>query len=431
MNYDTIVIGAGAAGLAAARKLENAGQRVVVLEARDRIGGRIWTDTTFASFPVELGAEFIHGESAATHELVADAHLRTLPAPRKAKLRWGAGNGAVPLAQLPRKVRDVFAKLYDAYAQLPARANTTTDEALGDFLYRQGFTPDEIAIADVLFAQTCCASIYTLSCADLVREMANDHAGAEEFRIEAGYHVLLQQYSAGLAVKLGTAVGRVDWGEDGVVITTKAGPEEDEGEPFVGARCIVTVPVSLLQAETIAFVPQLSISKQAAIAAFHTTAATKLIYCFSEPLWDINLVYCLHDGLAARWWTPGYPRQGASVICAFLTAERAEQIDAMTEVDALKLGLTELALLLQRNDVAEKCVAAKRVMWMADPYARGGYAHIPPGAAAARPILAQPEGDRLFFAGEATAFETNPQTVHGALESGWRAANEVLTACNQ
>ncbi|MCB0187576.1 MAG: FAD-dependent oxidoreductase, partial [Caldilineaceae bacterium] len=102
--------------------------------------------------------------------------------------------------------------------------------------------------------------------------------------------------------------------------------------------------------------------------------------------------------------------------------------DVIAEEDALKLGLDDLAYLLNREDVHAKCVAAKRVTWAADPYALGGYAHIPPGAGAARPILARPEGAQLFFAGEATAYDTNPQTVHGAIESGWRAAAEVLAA---
>jgi monoamine oxidase len=92
--------------------------------------------------------------------------------------------------------------------------------------------------------------------------------------------------------------------------------------------------------------------------------------------------------------------------------------------------LNELAVLLGKSvdELRSACIQSQRVAWMVDPYALGGYAHIPPGSADARPILAQPVGDVLFFAGEATAYDTNPQTVHGALESGWRAARECLSS---
>lgn len=310
--------------------------------------------------------------------------------------------------------------LYFSNSFLPTQANLATDEALADYLYRQGFSPTALDMADVLFAQTCCASSKTLSCADLVREMSVDNAGQEEFRIAEGYNALLTSYSDKLPIRLNTRVRRICRNRNDIAVIT-------DQETYVTRRVVITVPVSLLQANQIIFEPPLSPSKNAAIAAFRTEAATKLLYRFTEPLWDEDLAYMMHTGIAARWWTPGYPRPGAAVLCCFVTAQRATAIDAMTEEEALNVGLDELSLLLARNDLHEQCLAAKRVSWAQDPYALGGYAHIPPGAAAARPILAQPEGDQLFFAGEATAFETNPQTVHGAIESGWRAAREILT----
>lgn len=419
MCIETIIIGAGAAGLAAGRTLQDAGQTILLLEARDRIGGRIWTDHTFADFPVEWGAELIHGETAVTHDLLQAANLHTLPAPRKAGLRWGTAVGARHIAELPPELQGPIQRLLAAYAELPERANLATDEALGDYFMRRGFTSPEVAMADVLFAQTCCASIHTLSCADLVREMTVDHAGLAEFRIAEGYEALLTQYSAGLPIQLNMPVQTIQWGAAGVTVITPTAT-------LTAQRCVITAPVSLLQAKTITFEPPLSPSKQAAIAAFRTEAATKLFYRFREPLWDDALAYMMHTGIAARWWTPGYPRPGAAVLCCYVTGDRATRIDAMAEADALKLGLDELAGLLGRPDVHAHCVDGRRIAWAHDPYARGGYAHMPPGAAAARPILAQPEQDRLFFAGEATAYASNPQTVHGAIESGWRAAQEIL-----
>ncbi len=119
--YDTIILGAGAAGLAAGRVLHDAGQKIIILEARDRIGGRIWTDENFANFPVELGAEFIHGENASTHDLAKAAGIATIPAPRMANLWYSDGTApAVPVACLPAETRNILDAVLAAERNLPA-----------------------------------------------------------------------------------------------------------------------------------------------------------------------------------------------------------------------------------------------------------------------------------------------------------------------
>lgn len=119
----------------------------------------------------------------------------------------------------------------------------------------------------------------------------------------------------------------------------------------------------------------------------------------------------------------------------FVTSNRAATIDAMPEPDALNAGLQELCTLLSVEPATARqhCTGMQRISWSSEPYIWGGYAHAPPGCADARVALAKPEGGVLFFAGEATAHHSNPQTVHGAMESGWRAAREVmeLEVCRQ
>jgi monoamine oxidase len=417
---DTLIIGAGAAGIAAARHLYDAGQQILVLEARNRIGGRIWTDTQWAEFPIELGAEFIHGERAVTHALVRAAGLTTLAAPRYPTLRWRDGGVARPRDQWPPALRHLIDGLFASHHHLAERwpALTDADCSLADYLRGRGFTGNAIEMADVLLAQTCCASVETLSCADLARELCADHAGLEETHLCEGYAALLAWYSHDLPIRLNTPVHTIRWGAQGVTVLTTHGP-------FQARKCVVTLPVSLLQQGVIRFDPPLRRAKEQAIQALRMEPATKLLYRFSEPLWDEELLFMAHTGVAARWWTPGYGRPDAAVITAYVTAARARQVDSLPEAQALALGLAELEQLLGLSDIKKVCLAARRVSWFNEPYTRGGYAHVPPHAATARPILAQPEGDQLFFAGEATVYESNPQTVHGAIESGWRAAGEV------
>ncbi len=414
-----IILGAGASGIATARRLHDAGVAVQVLEARDRIGGRIWTDCDFASFPVELGAEFIHGEHAVTHQLVAAAGMAPVPVDRYGKLRWSDGGPALLLDMLPSERRRMIVALFralDALRDIPEPA----DRSLAAYLRAHGFDTGALEVADVLLAQTCCAPIETLSCADLARELRADRAGKREYRLREGYTALLTWYARDLDIRRGAAARLVRHSSGGVIVETDAGV-------FHADRCVVTLPVGVLQAGTPRFEPPLGAGKQWAIGALRVEPGTRLLYRFDEPLWDRDLTFMAHAGVAARWWTPGYPAEDAAVIVCYATADRARMLDALDAHDALQAGLRELQTLLGRDDLAQRCIAATRVAWGADPYACGGYAYVPPGAAAARPVLAESEGV-LHFAGEATAFDSNPQTVHGAIESGWRAADEVLTS---
>nr|MBA3873752.1 FAD-dependent oxidoreductase [Anaerolineae bacterium] len=327
--YDVIIIGAGAAGLAAGRKLHDAGKKILIIEARDRIGGRIHTSYDFVDgTPIELGAEFIHGEHAATHELVKQAGLHTIPVDRYGKLRWAPYSlPAVPLAELPTELRATISGLFMHYRALPDHA-PLPDVSLAHYLRERGWNEEALKVADVLLAQTCCATLETLSCADLIREMRVDHAGKEEFRIREGYGELLKWYSRELPIQLNTAVRDVIWGEQGVTVVTTR-------EDYRAHRCIMTVPVSILARGSIRFNPPLSSEKQQAVAAFRTEAATKLIYRFHEPFWDADLTFMCHTGLASRWWTPAYGRDGAAVICCFATAEKAQILDEQEENRAL------------------------------------------------------------------------------------------------
>ncbi|MBL8147450.1 MAG: FAD-dependent oxidoreductase [Anaerolineae bacterium] len=416
-----LVIGAGAAGLACARRLVEAGRTVRVLEARNRTGGRIQTDTSLTGYPLELGAEFIHGEQAATHGLVRQAGLSVIAVDRlRVGLRWGVP--ALPLEALTAETREKIVRLRAAYARLEARPENAPDQSLADYLMAQGFDAEALGMADVLLAQTCCARLDSLSCADLAREMRADHAGPLEYRITEGYGALLDWLASGLPISVGAAVQRLTWGAAGVVAETSAGR-------FEAKRTVITLPAAVLAAGTVEFDPPLLASKRDALRGFRTEPATKLLYVFAERRWDADLTFMAHEGSAARWWTPNYRRSGPPVLAAYITADRARRVDALDEAEALALGLREAAELLGDATLSEHVKLAKRVSWASDPQARGGYAHVLPGMAGARPALAAPVEDVLFFAGEATAWDSNPQTVHGAIESGWRAAEEIRAVC--
>jgi monoamine oxidase len=416
--YDTIVIGAGAAGIAAARTLKDAGKNVLVLEARDRIGGRAWTDETFATFPVELGAEFIHGSNVITHRLVKEAGLSEIPVDRFGKLRWGEGK-AKAVTDLPHHLQNTIEKLWQGYEDL-AKVDLPHDLSLAEYLKSKGHSTEALHIADVLLAQTCVASLYDLSCQDLQREMKVGHSDDEESRISEGYSALFRYLARDIDSRLSSPVQKVGQTKAGVTITSN-------GNHYEAKTCIITLPVTILQSSAVQFSPALSFEKQHALHALQMEAGTKLLYHFTEPFWDEDLTYMLHDDVASRWWTPGHGREAQGIIACYTTSARARAIDAMSEQEALTLGLQQLSKLLDVSfeKLSSSLTKSKRVSWAQDVYAQGAYAHVPVGASEARVNLAKPEGN-LFFAGEATAYDSTPQTVHGAVESGIRAALEAI-----
>jgi len=218
LDAEVLVIGAGAAGLAAARTLREAGKSVLVIEVRSRAGGRVHSlmpsdragyvgeasgngeeqTVLEAEFPIELGAEFIHGENTTTRKLVEEFGLSVIPVVRMDRLHWfdesyrEETRFAVERKDLKgTRVGDVIDRLLKAYHELEHEdeqgfKTKWRDASLADYLRGRGFSEDELKIGDVLLAQTCCARLDRLSCDDLRREMIRDQAGVLEFRIKEG-----------------------------------------------------------------------------------------------------------------------------------------------------------------------------------------------------------------------------------------------------
>lgn len=421
MNTDVLILGAGAAGLAAAKTLTEAGIPNIILEAQARIGGRVHTRYDFAGIPVELGAEFIHGQGSSIYALAQTYSGDPLPIDRYHHLWWGIP--AQPWSHLPANQRLRIEAALGVWEDL-GQDLQDPDGSLLEFLLARGWDPDHLDIADALLAQPCCGSLSTLSCHDWIRENQVDTAGKHEFRLPAGYSTLLKHYAQGLDIRLKTPVDTLHWRCDKSPLAPTQGIQAWSGsQSFTAHRAIITLPVALLQKGSLAFSPPLSPAKQAAIAAFRVEPATKLLYRFAPPApWQDPQALFAHTGLFSRWWIP--PSNRDPVIICFITGDRARNLDRLPESEALSLGLQALAQMLDQPHTAlqAQCLAAQRVSWGQDPWALGGYAHLPPGSAAARPALARSEAGILFFAGEATAFHSNPQTVHGALDSGIHAA---------
>lgn len=404
--HDIIIIGAGAAGLAAGQRLRAAGRDALIVEARDRVGGRIHTDRSHG--PAELGAEFIHGDRAVTWEIVRAAGLRT--APWLGRRGFGQAGRILP----PDDPADERANaLYDLATNYDGPDRSTAD------LLRAAAEPGEPALTFALqwLANIEGADPERLSAKALSREHATSSNGEGNFHILDGYDRAVAQLAAGLEIRLKCAVERVAWGEEGVRLGLAG------GEELRARRAIVTVPLGVLQAGRPIFEPELPEAKRRAIGAIAMGNVTKLLLWFERPIWP-ELMVLSTDGAVATWW----PVESAAVpaLMGYTGGPAALRLAALGEAAAIELALRELSALLGL-DAAAVCLGGRMADWSRDPWSLGAYSYSPVGMGDARAVLAAPLGP-LHFAGEATVTSGHIATVHGAIESGRRAADEVIAS---
>ncbi|MDJ0696044.1 NAD(P)/FAD-dependent oxidoreductase [Mastigocoleus sp. MO_188.B34] len=427
-DYEVIVIGAGAAGLAAARSLQDAGREVLVLEARDRIGGRIYTDYNFASHPIERGAEYIQGENIIIWKGIKQYGLKTLPVFEDIKHAFTYFNGKyLSVKQLYKdskpKALDFLvsrdSELFELAEQWvkAGKPDTTAAKLLAANNVR--FSPESYRLVDNSFSSEYAANLQQLGVYGLL-EASYEGDGDRNFRLKKGYSHLLKLFANDLNIRHSTPVSKIIWDSDGVQLQT------DKNETFTAKKVIITVPLALLQSNTIVFEPVLPPGKRAAIDGLGIAHVTKLILKFDKPFWSKETEFILTTLDTQMWWRSGWGRKKeAPVLTAYTGATNAINFSEMGRDAAINAGLRDLEKIF-KIPLKRRLTDALFVDFRTDPYSQMAYSYVPVGGTGLRKKLAQPVDNILFFAGEATNVN-RPSTVHGAIESGLRVAREVLS----
>ncbi len=417
---DILIIGAGAAGLAAGQSLRKAGHDVQILEARDRIGGRVWTDRALAGIPVERGAEFIHGDRTCTWELIPGGKKDAIFTGAYKDFTYEYGNILLTCAELC--AQPGFPEIFSLESGLFRQTSLPEhDQSLADWT-RSLHLPQKAAE----FFMRYLAHIYTaepedIGILDLIHEEHVHHAGENDYRPREGYDHIIRRLAADLPVRLSTAVTDVRWKEGSVKVTTA------QGDRLEAEKLIVTVPVSLLQQDIIRFSPALPDATLTAIHQLKMGPALKMHFLFSEIFWDPRTRGFVGEHDVFFWELPGCDREGAPpVITAFLTGKAAQAYSTLSDEEICERCLTALCGLFHSEQPRQSFSQALRSDWINDPWTRGGYSYVPTGAFGAREALARPIENTLYFAGEAAVFMSNPSTVHGAIESGRWAAEQMI-----
>lgn len=412
-DYPLIVIGAGAAGLAAAAALRDAGYAPLVLEARNRIGGRVWTDTQRGV--VELGAEFIHGDQATTWAIVQAAGLATQRASEAREIALG---GTRYPADDPLTLR--VEQLYDRLCDPAEHANVPEYSAAA---WMRRIAPDDPAgeLALRLAANIEAANVERLSAAAIAHERAQWQAGTGNFHVLDGYSRVLAALATGLDIRLNSPVHQITWQPGNATLRL-----DDPAHTTLTARAvIITVPLGVLQAGDLTFTPDLPPATTQALHALDMGHVSKLVLWFERVCWDLP-GFISSDGMISTWWQE--PAAQPSALMGYTGGLAGLHLAEIGEAAALDHALDELTQLFGPH-LRQAFLHGRLVAWSHDQWSRGAYSYTPIGAGAARDQLATPIADTLFLAGEATVTNGHVATVHGAIETGKRAAQAVLQMC--
>lgn len=414
---DVVVVGAGAAGIAAARGLRAAGRDVMILEARGRVGGRIWTTLDLAPFPVELGAEYIHGEHVVTRRWLQEFGLDAVDA-RRGEGWWAFAGGKLldPKAFAALMPSHPFDDLCDA-ASAWGSAPATMETALRVWARRNATSQLETAWG--LWNSAACvdrgADLEHLG-VDTLLEATYPEDGDENFRVSGGYSSMLERAASPLDVRLDTPVRAVEWSDHGATVHS--------GSIMIACQhVVVTLPLGVLKAGVVLFNPPLPDWKRDAVERLGVGHVDTVVLVFDAPFWPEAMGGLFTDLDAQSWLVPGWGwGQRVPVLRALMGGRAAERFE--TTPDPVAKAVRELEMVFGVG-LAGRLRKGLFAGWGTDPWARTGYSYVPPGGRGLRAALAEPVGRVLFFAGEATHV-VRPGTVHGAIESGERAATEVL-----
>jgi monoamine oxidase len=425
-TFEVVVIGAGVAGLAAARTLAEAGRRVALLEARDRVGGRIHTVPAIqGDLPVELGAEFVHGLPPELIELVDEAGLTRFELDGDSRCA-GPSRGGVRLGPCgdQYEVHQLFEEL--SHMQLSPNSR---DLSFSEFAGQRKVRPEAAAWATNYVEGFNAADADRISVRSLAKQQVAEDAisGERIFRVVEGYarvpEFLLRRFrDAGGELFRSMAVRSIDWEPGQVEVATET------GRMLTAKSAILTLPLGVLQARRVAFSPQPVEILKAADSLVMGPAA-RVVYEFDSSFWKEFVAlkgvsfFFAPDATPPTWWTTS-PKPG-STLTGWIAGRKAKKL----EMDLLpEAGLETLSVLLGStvHDVSKHMLRWHMHDWQTDPHSLGAYSYVPRGAINASDQMSVPVAQTLFFAGEHTDTSGHWGTVHGALRSGYRAARQLL-----
>ncbi len=433
-NCDVLVIGAGAAGLSACRELSKAGVDLICIEARDRIGGRIFTLTDpLSPLPIELGPEFVHGRPPETWDLLRSGRLTVFDC---------AENAVHIVDGKVQQESDSWDQVAAITAEMKRVAASGADPTFLDFINAADFSGEGKALATSYVEGFNAARKEEISVASLALDATAAEAicGDRNFRVASGYQALLDVLLAGIdrtkcSLKLSTVVEHIYWARGRAEVLVRSA-WANQVETIVAKQVVLTLPLGVLQAPVgeigaVEFSPSPGKLYESA-GKLRFGQVMRVVMRFAHPWWEDNPdladagFWLSQERYFPTWWTTLPVR--SPLLTGWSAGPHSDDLIGRSEAQIVERALGDLAKV--SNKPVQQLIPMLEAVhfhdWHADPFARGAYSYVPAGAMKAREELATPIEDTLFFAGEATETNGHGATVHGAIASGRRAAQQVL-----
>ena len=421
-----IVIGAGASGIYAAHLLMKQGVDVIILEASNRIGGRMMSNTSFADFPIELGAEEIHGRRSILYDLASYISPGNLVEHEGKDFYWMNNllrdeQNLLSQSEYAGEVETMF-QLIDSLGTYPEE-NKLLSQYLVDFPLNSILHP----IINALVANEYGSSNNRIGMLALKEAEAGYSSGNENFGLNgiSFWNLFERAFSDAIGkVVLNEPVQTIDYSGSNIRIKSIHGSE------YSADRVLVTIPLAILKNNSIEFLPSLPSEKIQAIQSIEMGNGIKIILKFTSPFWEQSTRSILGASIVPEYWVTNADKSSnGNYLTAFIMGESADQLALLSEDAAIQELLTELSSMYPNSNV-QSLYSGEFLYknWANEPYIGGAYSFPSINSAGQRENLAASVSNKLFFAGEATNFNGHLATVHGAMETGYRAAVEILNA---
>jgi monoamine oxidase len=426
-EFDVIVVGAGMAGLTAARALGEGGLRVLILEARDTVGGRIMTQRVNGE-ALELGAEFVHGRPPELWALIDEIGLETY---ERDGTQVGIEDG---------KLQDFSGEMDDVFEPLEELESWTgPDCSFAEYLDRKEIAAEDRQQIIGYVEGFNAADHRVISIASLGAQQKAEDAteGDRIFRVKAGYD-RLPQYLAGRVAELGGKilldhpVSEIRWSRGRAEVLIVQGT-------FAANRVIVTLPLGVLQRGSVTFSPPVTGTLEAA-AGMRMGQVCRFTMMFRRRFWEslepqpamreLSFLYALGT-MPPVWWTP-HPEVSNS-LSGWVGGPRSQELITLSAEELKQHAATSLAEVmgLEIEAVLAEMTGCYTHNWQTDEFALGAYSYVASGGLGAAAAMSEPVANTLYFAGEHTDVTGHWGTVHAAMRSGLRAAKQILTSTGE
>ena len=406
-SYDgkVLIIGAGAAGLYAAYVLKSKGINFQVVEASANYGGRLAKLSGFANFPIDLGAQWLHGKNNLLADFIKKSDTKiTLD---ESDEKYWFNNQIVN--SLPNDINAVFNK-----------EDNVADVSFNDFAIQEGFGNEYKNIVEGIAGDSGAAAS-NISAYWKVKEEENWISGDEDFKFQDTFFDFLdKQVASDVKDKIihNTIVSKIDYSQTEIIIT------DSSGNTFTADKVIVTVPITILKSGDIQFIPALPAAKTEAFSKIGMDAGMKVFLKFTNKFYDENII---GGSICAAYADESIGKvPNDNVLLAFIMGDQAEYLTSLGSDVAITNALLMELDTMYNGQATASFVSSHVENWTTNPFIRGAYSYSTVGIGDARSIATQSIDKKLYFAGEAMNINGHHQTVHGAVETGYREVINIL-----